>query len=581
MKLIKLKAISMIIIGLFLINGIPLMVEESNATMLEPNSLEFYTLWSQPLPATYDPHYGIDTGDINGDGIDDIAVLTGYYNQKGSHSLIIFDNKGNELWSKSIHREGTADVKVADIDGDGKGEVILHIDQATNPSKKVTTRAYDDNGDFLWEKVNNEQNGGPLGVLNMDRDPEIEIVAFCCGWASHNVSGFDGDGTVTWTYNANWPNQQIYLSDLTGDDYKEIIFGASNGADKGIIVLDTDGNLLWKYYANWYGLSYCGQHVRSGDITEDDINDIVVISANQESTVANVLYALDNLGTLLWSVPFTRTFDDLATMHVLIDVSDDGNKDVILTVENKVKAFDNNGILLWEIDCIGDLLRHMPLVLYDIDLDGEDEIIFEKESIIYEVLKSGSNFIPLGTLLNNGSIFQKFSERAPSCDVDNDGYDELIVKENIGEQWFISLVKPIIDYTPPEISVIDDPIILWPPNHKYHTISVSDFVLDVYDENDIDVDIDNIIIMNVSSDEPEKSNGDGNTVDDIVIIDNQTLMLRSERKGNSDGRVYTINFKVADFFENTAHESFQICVPKSKKSDAIDSGFENGYIVYN
>lgn len=138
-----------------------------------------------------------------------------------------------------------------------------------------------------------------------------------------------------------------------------------------------------------------------------------------------------------------------------------------------------------------------------------------------------------------------------------------------------------IDGTPPELTILDNPIILWPPNHNYHIISVSDFILDIFDEIDGDLDFEDVVITNVSSDEPENGNGDGNTVDDIVILDNQTVKLRSERKGNGDGRVYTINFKVSDFLDNTAYGSYQIWVPHSKHSDAIDDGVENGYIVFN
>jgi len=158
-------------------------------------------------------------------------------------------------------------------------------------------------------------------------------------------------------------------------------------------------------------------------------------------------------------------------------------------------------------------------------------------------------------------------------------YIEYYSVDNVGNVEEVHNQTHYVDDSAPEIN-LDDPIILWPPNHKYHTMELSDFIIDVFDECDDSIDTDDVIIINVSSDEPENGNGDGNTLDDIIIIDNQTAKLRSERKGNGNGRVYTINFKVSDWLENTAYGSFQVWVPKSKKSVAIDDGPDAGYTVY-
>ena len=47
-----------------------------------------------------------------------------------------------------------------------------------------------------------------------------------------------------------------------------------------------------------------------------------------------------------------------------------------------------------------------------------------------------------------------------------------------------------------------------------------------------------MVIDKVTSDEIENGNGDGNTMNDIVIAgDCKSVQLRSEREGNGDGRV--------------------------------------------
>lgn len=129
-----------------------------------------------------------------------------------------------------------------------------------------------------------------------------------------------------------------------------------------------------------------------------------------------------------------------------------------------------------------------------------------------------------------------------------------------------------IDVTAPQIVVSADPARLWPPNHNYHTFSVADFVTSISDGIDDGLSISDVYIVSVSSDEPEDSPGDGNTLNDILIVDCQTVDLRAERAGNGNGRVYTINAAAQDAAGNTGIASFQVHVPQNKNSSAIDDG---------
>ncbi|MFC2139956.1 hypothetical protein ACFLR4_04770, partial [Bacteroidota bacterium] len=74
-----------------------------------------------------------------------------------------------------------------------------------------------------------------------------------------------------------------------------------------------------------------------------------------------------------------------------------------------------------------------------------------------------------------------------------------------------------MEVTPPEIT-LSDPVKLWPPNHKYKTFEVSDFVTSVTD-NGIQMPLESVYITKVTSDEPENGKGDGNTTEDMLIID--------------------------------------------------------------
>jgi len=126
----------------------------------------------------------------------------------------------------------------------------------------------------------------------------------------------------------------------------------------------------------------------------------------------------------------------------------------------------------------------------------------------------------------------------------------------------------------PTITTNGQTITLWPPNHKYKTVKVSDLVTSASDLCDPSVSLSSVRIAMVTSDEANNSGGDGNTTNDIVIAaDCKSVQLRSERSGNGSGRVYTITFKVTDASGNVSTATAKVTVPHSQNgSAAVDDG---------
>jgi predicted extracellular nuclease len=113
-------------------------------------------------------------------------------------------------------------------------------------------------------------------------------------------------------------------------------------------------------------------------------------------------------------------------------------------------------------------------------------------------------------------------------------------------------VAPTVD----ELSVT--PSVLWPANHKYVDIEATVLVSDNIDTNPT------ITLLSVTSNEPDNGKGDGNTVNDIVIEDDFNFMLRAERSGSGNGRIYTIDYLVTDSCGNTATATTEVTVPHSR-----------------
>ena len=111
------------------------------------------------------------------------------------------------------------------------------------------------------------------------------------------------------------------------------------------------------------------------------------------------------------------------------------------------------------------------------------------------------------------------------------------------------------DTTGPSIAVSLTPNVLWPPNHSYLTVEAT---IAVSDDADPDPTVE---LVSVTSDEPDDGTDDGNTTDDIVIVDDDTVRLRAERSGIGDGRVYTFMYLATDSCGNTTEVTATVTVP--------------------
>jgi len=112
-----------------------------------------------------------------------------------------------------------------------------------------------------------------------------------------------------------------------------------------------------------------------------------------------------------------------------------------------------------------------------------------------------------------------------------------------------------VDATPPLISGTLSPGVLWPPNHKYVQVTASVNISDNADPAPI------LELVSVTSNEPDNGLGDGDTENDIVVVDKFNFELRAERSGTGNGRIYTITYKVTDACGNSTLASGQVLVP--------------------
>jgi len=111
---------------------------------------------------------------------------------------------------------------------------------------------------------------------------------------------------------------------------------------------------------------------------------------------------------------------------------------------------------------------------------------------------------------------------------------------------------------------------LWPPDHGMQPITIEGVFDPDSPNNPITVEI-----TGVTQDEPVNGMGDGDTSPDAVIVDGEpadSVLIRRERAGTGNGRVYVISFTASNGTES-CQGSVVLETAKSRSGDpAIDDG---------
>jgi hypothetical protein len=111
------------------------------------------------------------------------------------------------------------------------------------------------------------------------------------------------------------------------------------------------------------------------------------------------------------------------------------------------------------------------------------------------------------------------------------------------------------------------PASLWPPNHALVSVAI----VDVTDPDDHQV---SRKVKQVTQDEPVNGLGDGDTSPDAVLQAGGKVLLRAERAGTGNGRVYHVTFMADDGSGGQCEGVVKVCVPhdQGKGKTCIDDG---------
>jgi hypothetical protein len=147
---------------------------------------------------------------------------------------------------------------------------------------------------------------------------------------------------------------------------------------------------------------------------------------------------------------------------------------------------------------------------------------------------------------------------------------QLMVEDGLGGSATDNVTVTVLDLNDPPVcaQASASPDRLWPPNHKLVPVTI----VGVADPNNDRV---TITVTQVRQDEPVNGLGDGDTSPDAVLQPGQAL-LRAERAGNGNGRVYHVTFTADDGLGGGCTGTVTVCVPHNRQATCV-----NGGPVYN
>ncbi len=334
------------------------------------------------------------TGDINGDGNDEIAL-------SDENRLYLYDINGKLLWKKDGY---TLSDKIGfdDFNGDGKSELI-----ALN---KENLEILDENGNIIWSRPSYYSNIYPDIVLSdYDGDglDDIFISSLNQDTQNYDLRVYSGkDGSTLHTFGSVERCSYINIVNIKGE--KEFYFD-----DFGTLKrVGLDGNVSSSKYSSLFTPTDNLAIFR--DIDNDGVIDGVLASYDSENLYIN-LYDLTKEGTTdaLKDTITISANEEVKDLKVL-DYNDDGVYEFLVAYPSKLVLYNKDGEEIWKqntVDKFGDnrMLSKITILGNLIFASGKELYIFDKNGNKLQDINptnyaSGSEYyLPFDIAISNNS----------------------------------------------------------------------------------------------------------------------------------------------------------------------------------
>jgi len=226
----------------------------------------FSNSWVQTAPTIVD---------LDGDGQLDFVAGTWAFSPDTSRIYAYRASNQTLLWSKAVADyiyHGTA---TADIDNDGKPELIV----GDYSGKLYALNG--ENGSTLWEYQASVYIGAPATIADVNHDGNCDVI-FC---DAYGVGALSNTGGLIWYYNipgVATAFRGVAVADIDGDNQLDVVFGTSKG--HVIVLKGSNGNVIWDMdLAAHIGKTFDIDHAPLvADFDQDGKIDIFVVGGHSE-----------------------------------------------------------------------------------------------------------------------------------------------------------------------------------------------------------------------------------------------------------------------------------------------------------
>ncbi len=214
----------------------------------------------------------------------------------GGPHIRVFDSAGLAVSGFFAYNEkftGGVNVATGDVDGDGKDEIITGAGAGGGPHVRIFDLFGQPKGGFF--AFNKSFTGGVnVAAGDVDGDGKGEIIVGPARGGDSVVKIFDLNGQIKNEFSV-YPAKftggvNVATGDVDGDGKDEIITGAGAGGGPHVRVFDAQGNQKSQFFA--FNKSFTGGvNVAAGDIDADGKEEIIVSVASGASSYVRVFNA--------------------------------------------------------------------------------------------------------------------------------------------------------------------------------------------------------------------------------------------------------------------------------------------------
>lgn len=281
-----------------------------------------------------------------------------------------------------------------------------------------------------------------------------------------------------------------------------------------------------------------GQNTANSGGVSDVEGDNVTLSASVGSVTS--------IGDGTWSWSFTTTDGPAESQPVTI-YADDGHGGTALATFNLIV---NNVVPIVEA--------------------GSDQTVFRNDTVVFSGAFSDPGALDIHTIawnLGDGSTTSDTLTPTHVYPVEGVYQATLTVADKDGGVGVDTLTVTVQNRLPVCDNVFPSQDFLWPPQHQMESVNI----LGVTDPEG---DPTNITITAIFQDEPTNGLGDGDTSPDGQGVGAGSAIVRAERAGDGNGRMYHISFTANDGHGGNCEGTVLVGVnhDQGKKGQAVDDG---------